>query len=123
MRVIIRWPKRWRLRQVRRRPMRPRMPKISARTLGYLGLALLATLFVHDLFGDRGYFAMKRTEREAEKLSREIQKIDVENRTLAEQVKGLKSDPQLIERIAREEMGLARPNELIFRLPPRKPAP
>jgi cell division protein FtsB len=36
---------------------------------------------------------------------------------LTEQVNALKSDPKSIERIAREEMGLARPGELIFKLP------
>jgi cell division protein FtsB len=36
-------------------------------------------------------------------------------------VKSLKTDPQAIERIAREEMGLARPGEYIFKTAP-KPA-
>ncbi len=128
VRVVVRWKRHPRSRAVTRRPspQRPlgrsrsfRFPKISARALAYLGVALLATLFVHDLFGDRGYFAMKRTQRQAEKLSQEIQKIDAENRALAEQVKSLKTDPDLIERIARDEMGYARPGELIFKLPPR----
>ena len=32
-------------------------------------------------------------------------------------MKALKSDPAAIERIAREEMGLARPGEYIFKTP------
>lgn len=82
-----------------------------------LAVALLA-LLIHDIFGTHGFLAMRRAQKEIERLRREIERVEAENRGLAEQVKALKSDPKLIERIAREEMGLARPGELIFKLPP-----
>ncbi len=85
-----------------------------------LGLALLA-LLVHDVFGDHGLLAMRRTQKEVGKLREEIQQLDQENARLAEEVKALKNDPRIIERIAREEMGLARPGELVFKLPPKPP--
>lgn len=85
-----------------------------------LGLALLA-LLVHDVFGDHGFLAMRRTHKEVEQLRQEIQQLNQENARLAEELKALKNDPATIERLAREEMGLARPGELIFKLPP-KPA-
>ncbi len=85
-----------------------------------LALALFA-LFIHDIFGAHGFLAMRRTQKQIEQLRHEIEKVNEENRELDEQVKALKSDPKMIERIAREEMGLARPGELIFKLPP--PAP
>ena len=85
-----------------------------------LALALLA-LLVHNLFGEHGFLAMRRSQKEAQRLRQEIQQINEENRNLAEQIRALKSDPRTIERIAREEMGLARPGELIFKLP-TKPA-
>ena len=96
-------------------------PSLLRRNAGLiLGLALLA-VFVHDIFGDHGFLAMRRGQQEAWKVRQEIQKIDTENRQLADQVKALRTDPVAIERVAREEMGLARPGELIFKLPP-KPA-
>jgi len=52
---------------------------------------------------------MRRTAREIDETREEISKLDAENKTLADQVGALKSDPRMIERIAREEMGLARP--------------
>jgi cell division protein FtsB len=60
---------------------------------------------------------MRRAQKEAASIQREIDQIDQENRKLQENVKALKSDPAAIERIAREEMGLARPGEYIFKLP------
>ncbi len=80
-------------------------------------IVLLLALLVHDLFGAHGFLAMRRTQREIERLREEIRQVNEENRALGEQVKALKSDPRAIERIAREEMGLARPGELIFKLP------
>jgi cell division protein FtsB len=81
-----------------------------------LGLVLLA-LLVHDIFGAHGFVAMRRTQKEIAQIREQIGKINDENKSLAGQVNSLKSDPKAIERIAREEMGLARPGEMIFKLP------
>ena len=81
-----------------------------------LGFALFA-LLIHDVFGPHGFLAMRRTQKEIEQISEQIGKVNDENKSLTEHVNSLKSDPNSIERIAREEMGLARPGELIFKLP------
>lgn len=81
-----------------------------------LGLGL-TFLIVHDIFGAHGFLAMRRTQKEIEVLREKIEKLHAENGQLAEQVKALKSDPKLIERIARDELGLARPGEIIIKLP------
>ena len=81
-----------------------------------LAFALFA-LLVHDVFGPHGFLAMRRTQKEIEQIRDQIGRVNDENKSLAEQVNSLESDPKSIERIAREEMGLARPGELIFKLP------
>lgn len=101
------------------------LPKFSPGEAGHylrknarqiLGLALFA-LLVHDVFGAHGLIAMRRTQKEIEQIREQIGRINEENKSLSNQVTSLKSDPKAIERIAREEMGLARPGELIFKLP------
>ena len=87
-----------------------------------LGLALFA-LLVHDIFGPHGFIAMRRTQREIDDIREQIGKVNAENKSLANQVNALKTDPKAIERIAREEMGLARPGEMIFKLPDAPKAP
>ncbi len=79
-----------------------------------LGLALL---LLQDVFGTHGLLAMRQAQKEAARVQLEIDQIDQENRRLQENVKALKTDPAAIERIAREEMGLARPGEYIFKIP------
>jgi cell division protein FtsB len=102
--------------------MPPQPPASFLRRNGRTLLAVsLFALLVHDVFGAHGLLAMRRARNEMERLRQEIQKINQENRGLADQVKALKNDPRMIERIAREEMGLARPGELIFKLPAPPP--
>jgi cell division protein FtsB len=84
--------------------------------LTLLALGLLA-LGIHDVFGAHGYLSMRRTEKQVQELQDEIEKLNHENQALAQQVNALKTDPEAIERVAREEMGLARPGEMIFKLP------
>jgi len=77
----------------------------------------LALLLLQDVFGTHGLLAMRRAQKEAARVQLEIDQINQENRRLQENVKALKTDPAAIERIAREEMGLARPGEYIFKIP------
>jgi cell division protein FtsB len=82
----------------------------------FLGLALFA-LLLHDIFGAHGFIAMRKTQKEIEQIREQIGKLNDENQSLSGQVNSLKTDPKAIERIAREEMGLARPGEIIYKFP------
>ncbi|HEX9760052.1 MAG TPA: septum formation initiator family protein [Candidatus Acidoferrales bacterium] len=94
---------------------------------GVVFVLVLLAMLAHTIFADSGYLAMRRMQQDMEVLNNEIRELHDENRRLAEEVQSLKTDPKTIERIAREEMGLAKPGELIFKLPPKpdspKPAP
>jgi cell division protein FtsB len=81
-----------------------------------LGLAILA-MVIHDVFGPHGFIAMRRTQSEITQLTVQIHHLDAENQTLSDEVNSLQTDPRLIERIAREDMGLAKPGEYIFKMP------
>lgn len=81
--------------------------------------AALGLLLLQDVFGTHGVLAMRRAQQEAARVREQIDQISQENRQLQDRVKSLKTDPQAIERIAREEMGLARPGEYIFKTAPR----
>ena len=88
-----------------------------------LGLFILA-LVVHDVFGTHGFMAMRRTQSEIEKVRRDLDRLNKENAELGDQVKALKTDPRLIEKIAREDLQRARPGEIIIRIPQsQQPSP
>ena len=50
----------------------------------------------------------------ADALLRQIEELRAENLVLAGEIAALKSDSRAIERLAREELGLAGPNEMVF---------
>jgi cell division protein FtsL len=81
-----------------------------------LGL-LVMILLVHNVFGAHGFLALHRTHGEMEKTQLELKQLNKENIQLEQEVRDLKSDPRLIEKIAREEIQLARPGEIIIRMP------
>ena len=77
----------------------------------------VAVLFVHDIFGAHGYLSMRRTQDGIKKVKAEIEQLNKENAALEQAVKDLKTDPRAIEKIAREELILARPGEIIIKIP------
>jgi cell division protein FtsB len=111
------------------RPLKKAEPKSGfgaflerhGRTL--LGIFVLA-LFVHDIFGPHGFIAMRRTQSEIERVQKDLDRLNKENIELGDQVRALKTDPRLIEKIAREDLQRAKPGEIIIRIPPsQQPAP
>jgi cell division protein FtsB len=87
------------------------------RNANWLLAAGLGLLLLQDVFGTHGLIAMRRSQKEAAQVQQQIDQLNQENQQLLDRVKSLKTDPAAIEQIAREEMGLARPGEYIFRLP------
>lgn len=112
----------------RRRPAaRPVRPTLARRASDFLRIhfwailgLLMMTVLVHDLFGERGFLAMRRQQQEKQKLEQEVRQIQEQNRALGQSIHRLKTDPAYIERLAREQHGLARPGEHVFKLPPRE---
>jgi cell division protein FtsB len=100
-----------------RKPNKKEQSFIRRNLRTILGLAVLA-LAIHDLLGPHGFLAMRRTQQEIAQLNAEMQKLNNDNQALSDEVNALKTDPRLIERIAREDMGLARPGEIIVKIPP-----
>jgi cell division protein FtsL len=87
-----------------------------------LGLLVLV-LVVHDIFGTHGYLAMRRTQQEIKKVQADLQQLNKENLQLEEEVRDLKTDRHKIEIIARDELGLARPGEVIIKIPQSQQLP
>ncbi len=94
------------------------------RRAALLALVLVAfALTVHEVFGERGYLALQRRRRELETLEQQVKRLQEENQKLEAQIKALKSDPKAIEQVAREQMKLAKPGEIIYVLPEKKEQP
>jgi cell division protein FtsB len=92
------------------------------RKLATLALAALALLFAyHVVFGANGMLAYRQKRNEYRQLQLSIDHLQKENRELAEQNKALQSDPEAIEREAREQLRYARPDDIVVVLPGKEP--
>src|SRR6266852_4977930 len=80
-------------------------------------------LFIHDIFGTHGFLAMRRTKLEIERFQKDINRLAKENAELSDEVKSLKTDPHKIESIARDELGLAKPGDVIIKVPQSQQQP
>ena len=109
---------------LRRKRVQPVPPTNLKRRRILNGLLAFATivLFVDALVGDKGLVERLRAARQYEQEMEAVNAIRQENAELRDTMRRLKDDPSAIESIAREELGLIRPGELLFIIRDSKPA-
>ena len=76
-----------------------------------LGMGLIS------VFGSQGWLAYHRLEAEAVELRGEVERLEAHRQNLAEELHALRSDPEYIELLARQRLGLVRPGERVLQLP------
>ncbi len=82
-------------------------------------VAVALVLAVTSLADPGGFRRTFRLQQDLATLHARLDKLTQDNARLRREVKGLKEDPQAIERAAREELGWIRPGELLITLEPR----
>jgi cell division protein FtsB len=73
----------------------------------------ISVLAINALIGEHGLAETLRARREFQRTIAELSQLQYENAVLAEQIRRLRHDPRAIERVARAEMGLVRPGEVL----------
>ena len=74
--------------------------------------ALVAALF--SLFGDDSYGRMQSLEKSLAAQQQKNSELNAHVSTLKRDVYGLQHDNRVLEKAARNELGMARPDEMIF---------
>jgi cell division protein FtsB len=82
-----------------------------------LGFFLLL-LCLLTAVGERGVLHLWRLRGEKAKLDEENYRLQRENETLRQRISKLRNDNSYLEKLAREELNLVRPGEIIYRFPP-----
>jgi len=80
-----------------------------------VGLALLVTW--HAIYGKHGLSVWQQQRTEDRALQREIKDLEQQNAQMRQQIQRLQSDPEAIEREAREKLHYAKPGEVIYTVP------
>ncbi len=92
-------------------PLIPR--RQSRRFWGPAILFVSSVLLVNALFGDRGLMETIRARRTNAAATDDLRRLKQENSKMREQARRLRNDPQTIESVARAELGLLRPGEIL----------
>ena len=95
------------------------MNRIS--TIIILLLALLMMCFT--VAGNHGLLHLRRLDREVDSLRRKNEELAAEATTLKSQLDAAQNSETTLEKAAREQLGLAKPNETVYIFPERKATP
>jgi cell division protein FtsB len=91
---------------------------VSARALRAGAVAVIALAIA--AFGGQSLGRAWHMKQEVDALEREIASLRADTDRLSAAVARLRSDPESIEQVAREELGLVKPGERILKLPPSR---
>ncbi|MCI0549307.1 MAG: septum formation initiator family protein [Candidatus Rokubacteria bacterium] len=87
-----------------------------------LPLAVLVALGVLG-WGGTSLARVWRMKQEVRSLEREIGALRVEAARLTGAIERVRTDPDFVEQLAREQLGLVRPGERVLKLPPTPALP
>ncbi len=92
------------------------------RKIFVLLLGCAACIAMVTVFGENGILKVLAQRNYLSDLQDTTANIRQENRQFSRQVEGLKNDPRVIEKIAREKLGMAKKGEIIFSFKNVKPS-
>lgn len=93
----------------------PASPAPFRRRAVHLLLVFVTLVLVVDaLIGDKGLVESRRARRRYEEVAASLAALQRDNARLRDEMRRLNEDPATIESVAREELGLIRPGEIVF---------
>lgn len=87
-----------------------------------IGLVIVIGLGLVIVLARHGLVDLVRMSAQVDQLERENDDLKQRNKRLMAEIQRLRKNPSAIEEAAREELGLAKPNELVYRFPDDEPA-
>lgn len=79
--------------------------------------ALLCVVGYYVVFSANGLMVYREKRRASQDLERQIKSLQQQNGTIQSEIKALRTDPQTIEKEARERLHYTRPGEVVYSLP------
>jgi cell division protein FtsB len=84
--------------------------------LAVFGLLTLAMLLL-AVFNEKGALQVHTQAKKLGAIESEITRLDTENKRLTVEIQALRTDPTAIEKLAREELKLVKPGEVVLVTP------
>jgi cell division protein FtsB len=107
---------------LRRKRVSPAPPSVfKRRTVHFLLVFVTLVLVVDALVGEKGLIESMRVRRQYRDVATSLETLRRDNIRLREEARRLREDPGAIESMAREQLGLIRPGEVLFIIKDEKP--
>ncbi|HEX9788991.1 MAG TPA: septum formation initiator family protein [Candidatus Binatia bacterium] len=81
----------------------------------YLLGSLIVLLSLVTIVGERGALHLWRLRGEKSRLDEQNYRLQKENESLRQRVHRIRNDPDYLEKLAREELNMVRPGEVVYR--------
>jgi cell division protein FtsB len=94
-----------------------RATQVTLKAIVLLASVLTIVFLISFVFSDRGLPELQDARTRVENLRAQIARLESENARLRAEIDSVRKSSFAIERIAREDLGLARQGETIYMLP------
>jgi cell division protein FtsB len=94
----------------------PKIPLSPALKLVGLGIIFSGFLLYLFVFGEKGWLKSRELNRRIREIKSEIQKLEGKANQLKIEIWRAKHDPTYLEKLAREELGMAKEGEIIYKI-------
>lgn len=81
-----------------------------------------AGMILISLIGDQGLISYYQLRHEAASLREDVERLKARKDFLGLEIEALRNDPGYIEHLARKDLGLVKPGEIVLQLPRKAPA-
>ncbi len=116
------WLARWRGRHNPGEPSHAPHKRLPGPFLWFL-LVFLAGMILLSLVGDQGLIAYYGLQKRAQQLRGEVIHLEARKRDLSARIRALRENPAYIELLARQRLGLVKPDDVVIQLPNTRERP
>lgn len=99
---------------LRRKRVVPPSSGLRRRAVHLLLVFVTLVLVVDALIGEKGFVQSMRARQEYLEMTASLEALKHHNAKLRDEMRRLNEDPATIESVAREQLGLIRPGEIVF---------
>jgi cell division protein FtsB len=82
-----------------------------------IALLLMSSMLIFIVFGENGLLDLNRLKTERDHLLHKNEALKNENLSLYREIERLKKDPEYVENVARQELGVIGKDEVILKTP------
>jgi cell division protein FtsB len=94
-----------------------RATQVTLKAVTLLSGVLTIVFLISFFFSDRGIAELQVARHRVNELQSEIKRLETENARLRREIESAGNSTFAIEKIAREDLGMSRPGEVVYMLP------